>query len=67
MKRPLTGTILCEAEDYTLFSMNPVHELVLILDFVLCMMFGLEGSDVSALYESVTPFHLVDIYETRLA
>lgn len=66
MKRLLTRTILCEAEDYTVFGLNPVYEFVVLLNFVFCMLFGLEGIDVSDLYESIIPFHSVDIYKRRL-
>jgi len=62
MRRPLTGTILCEAED----SSECCYELVLLLNFLFCMLFGLEGTDVGYLYESTIPFHSVDIYEEGL-
>jgi len=58
----LTGTILCEAED----SPECCYELVLLLNFLFCMLFGLEGIDVGYLCESTTPFNSVDIYEGGL-
>jgi len=62
MRRPLTGTILCEAED----SSECCYELVLLLNFLLCMLFGLERIGIGYVYESTVPFHSVDIYERGL-
>jgi hypothetical protein len=62
MRRPLTGIILCEAED----SSECCYELVLLLNFLFCMLFGLEKIDVGYLYKSTILFHSVDIYERGL-
>jgi len=62
MRRPLTGTILCEVED----SSESCYELVLLLNFLFCVLFGLEGIDVGYLYESTTTFHSIDVYERGL-
>jgi hypothetical protein len=62
MRRPLTGTIPSEVEDFS----ECYFELVLLLNFLFCMLFGLEGIDVGYLYESTIPFNSVDIYERGL-